>query len=858
MAKLPNKPRSGQKTIAALYRSICQIIDYLPSLTVKGDGKNIKVTNSDSGKIISVKNNNLSNWKYQGDYQKYIFGRGVKSEYDQEICSGLDGIPKELLPQFVTLNLSGDGTYISASIPSSITDPVIISYIGPAPSGGGGSGGIVYTAGSGISISGTTIQTTFLPGCDIWFWDHSNDGASPGNYITIENGLSAGFGIKFKDNNPEGDYHMHYIGVDLVGGDYISIVTGTTAGGTPVNYPTIRCNLSATGYIGLSTVYLNQYDTGAVITTNLHGDGTTVTIDNDGTIHSHASGGTGGQTLSAASGINIFASGGVDYIETTFRPGVDIYFWDHSSDTNPQNVITIQNGLSAGNGITFRDNTVEEGTSTYHQHYIDWSVSATHWLDYNSGYAVLSCTLDGDNSTVFIANDGTISANVWQYNSGTGISVDNTNHTITLTADIPSPGVSYSAGSGIAIYTSGGSEYIRTNFEPGCDIWFWDHNNDTNPEDRITVQNGLSAGYGITLRDNTSKPGVATYHQHYMDVDIAGGQWLEYNVSAATMSCTLTGDGSTVFINSNGVISAKTGTILPTPVANKILSSNSSKQLVWAENTGGTPSPTPSGGGMAWPNYFNLGEESDSRVYPLMRYTTLTGGWLRVSCRGGTSRCVGVWVGDNYYGLGQGIMTWSLAIPPASSFYVDVDWNINNLIWFDSSLNLSKATNAEIEYWLTPPYWESDRKAILSCKTLFDYARSNERYCYDYLTGAQGKLKEMITDWTTHERYVPDPDDPDEQHPDGYTPEGLSFYEDRLNEITGCYENCEYPLTAAQNYCNQLDTLNQSLPSACPMYDYQATDIPAKCQQYYDTIGQYVISAQHYYDLASAYWAEHE
>ena len=50
---------------------------------------------------------------------------------------------------------------------------------------------------------------------------------------------------------------MHYIGVDLVGGDYISIVTGTTAGGTPVNYPTIRCNLSATGYIGLSTVYLN-------------------------------------------------------------------------------------------------------------------------------------------------------------------------------------------------------------------------------------------------------------------------------------------------------------------------------------------------------------------------------------------------------------------------------------------------------------------------------------------------------------------------------------------------------------------------------------------------------------------------
>lgn len=585
--KFPNKPRAGQKTIAALYRSICQIIDYLPTLTVKGDGRSTSVSTTSNGSIISVKSSSNSNWIYKGDYQKYIFGEGVKAEYDEQIISGLTGVAKELLPKYVTLNISGDGTYISASIPSTITDPVIISYIGPVPSGGGGSGSIVYTAGSGISISGNTIQTTFLPGCDIWFWDHTNDGVSPGNYITIENGLSAGFGIKFKDNNQEGDYHMHYIGVDLAGGDYISIVTGTTAGGTPVNYPTIRCNLSATGYIGLSTVYLNQYDTGAIITTNLHGDGTTVTIDNDGTIHSHASGGSGGQTLSAASGINIFASGGVDYIETTFRPGVDIYFWDHSTEANPQNIITIQNGLSAGNGITFRDNTTEEGTSTYHQHYIDWSVSATHWLDYNSGYAVLSCTLTGDGSTVNIANDGTISANVWQYSSGSGISVDNTNHTITLTAQI-TPGASYSAGSGIVIYTSGGSDYIRTNLEPGCDIYFWDHNSDANPEDRITVQNGLSAGHGISFRDNTSEPGVTTYHQHYMDVNISGGQWLDYNVSAATMSCTLTGDGSTVFINSNGVISARTGTILPTPVANTILSATSNGTMQWTTNTGGS------------------------------------------------------------------------------------------------------------------------------------------------------------------------------------------------------------------------------------------------------------------------------
>ena len=140
MAKLPKKPRAGQKTIAALYRSINEIIDYLPSLTVKGDGRSISVSNTNQGSIISVKNKGNSDWKYEGDYRQFVFGDGIKAEYEQEMISGLEGTSKELLPQYVSLNIKGDNEYISAYYPTSsdgnISSAVQIRFIGTISGGG--------------------------------------------------------------------------------------------------------------------------------------------------------------------------------------------------------------------------------------------------------------------------------------------------------------------------------------------------------------------------------------------------------------------------------------------------------------------------------------------------------------------------------------------------------------------------------------------------------------------------------------------------------------------------------------------------------------------------------------------------
>ena len=52
MANLPKKPQKGQPSIQAIYDSVCEIIDYLPSLTVTGDNKTTSVNHSMYGTTI--------------------------------------------------------------------------------------------------------------------------------------------------------------------------------------------------------------------------------------------------------------------------------------------------------------------------------------------------------------------------------------------------------------------------------------------------------------------------------------------------------------------------------------------------------------------------------------------------------------------------------------------------------------------------------------------------------------------------------------------------------------------------------------------------------------------------------------
>lgn len=50
----PRKPQRGDKVLQSLYDSVCQIIDYLPSLQIVGDNKTVKIDSFGAGKTISA------------------------------------------------------------------------------------------------------------------------------------------------------------------------------------------------------------------------------------------------------------------------------------------------------------------------------------------------------------------------------------------------------------------------------------------------------------------------------------------------------------------------------------------------------------------------------------------------------------------------------------------------------------------------------------------------------------------------------------------------------------------------------------------------------------------------------------
>lgn len=54
MAILPRKPQAGDRTLQSMYDAICNIIDYLPSLEVRGDNKTIRANSFGSGKTLEV------------------------------------------------------------------------------------------------------------------------------------------------------------------------------------------------------------------------------------------------------------------------------------------------------------------------------------------------------------------------------------------------------------------------------------------------------------------------------------------------------------------------------------------------------------------------------------------------------------------------------------------------------------------------------------------------------------------------------------------------------------------------------------------------------------------------------------
>lgn len=54
MAVFPRKPQAGDRAMQSMYDAICNIIDFLPSLEIRGDNRTIKIDSFASGKTISA------------------------------------------------------------------------------------------------------------------------------------------------------------------------------------------------------------------------------------------------------------------------------------------------------------------------------------------------------------------------------------------------------------------------------------------------------------------------------------------------------------------------------------------------------------------------------------------------------------------------------------------------------------------------------------------------------------------------------------------------------------------------------------------------------------------------------------
>lgn len=107
MSIFPRKPQTGDRVLQALFDSVCQIIDYLPSLNITGDNKTIKVNSFSGGKTIEAirqSSTSQSGSAVAQDEEKVFFARLIGNEKVQLLNNNFDPISGEnydlIIPQF--------------------------------------------------------------------------------------------------------------------------------------------------------------------------------------------------------------------------------------------------------------------------------------------------------------------------------------------------------------------------------------------------------------------------------------------------------------------------------------------------------------------------------------------------------------------------------------------------------------------------------------------------------------------------------------------------------------------------------------------------------------------------------------
>ena len=106
MPKVPQKPQHGQPVIKALYNSICDIIDYLPSLEVKGDQKSTYVTKSSVGTVIHATQPDTS---FSVKSNKYFAGSGLVLTSGNVFNVNVDNSTVKIVDNKLSCVVSGGG-----------------------------------------------------------------------------------------------------------------------------------------------------------------------------------------------------------------------------------------------------------------------------------------------------------------------------------------------------------------------------------------------------------------------------------------------------------------------------------------------------------------------------------------------------------------------------------------------------------------------------------------------------------------------------------------------------------------------------------------------------------------------------
>lgn len=590
MAQFPQKPRTGEKVLQGLYNSVCQIIDYLPTLEVKGDNSSTSVTKTSNGTIVHASDNS----RKLSEGRNYMAYHGVELEEGIAFYCSLSG------GKYITIDYYGQDEQgeqvlllnplvnctLSGGRDIQITPQGVINYTGS----GGGSGGIEYFDGRFISISSDyTINCTLSSLLELYNPPISGEyiGTEP-HFVQVQN-LHDGAGTSIDyhwnsigDSTEEGGQLIKFIdgicvNLNVSGGQYVTTKFHQGVGYGDYTSASIDCNLSGdhqvynTGLITIIPQYDSSYNiTGGVISSILHA-GSGLSIDY----------GTGEISLTGS------ISPGPTPVGTFYAP-------DYAKFSTSQDV-----GHLIGLGTTFTLPVSKGSTLRFDSAVASATVGVWAPVEGSTSNAFL-LTSSNSNGTpddgyvrISVIDEGLISAGCLRLYVN--------DHDIPLHKFAKfNQGKVYDAGRYMQIQTTS-TRINQQDQEQTYDL--------QNP----LIHNMLTGGRFITIQQTEMINGTETQ--------------LRY----PRINCDLT-EGSNISISSAGVISV-TGITnnIPTPVANTVLSATAGGQMAWTPNTGGGGGPVTYVSGF-YPNWGHGNHDSvvipSNDSYSAPPFTMAQNGWI--------------------------------------------------------------------------------------------------------------------------------------------------------------------------------------------------------------------------------------